>query len=58
MMLPRATALLIILSQLILLRLVWDTNGLTATVYSFVGHPLLGAGILLAIAAMLKRGSE
>lgn len=57
MKVSRVAAVLIILSQLIVLRLVWDTSGHTATVFSFVGHPLLGAGIVLALAAMLKRGS-
>ncbi len=55
MTLSRAAAALIILSQVILVIFVWDSSGSTATVYTFVGHPLLAAGIALALAALRKR---
>jgi hypothetical protein len=52
----RLAALLLLASQLILLLLVHQTNGSTAILFTFVGTPLLGLGlILLAVAGMRAR---
>jgi hypothetical protein len=52
----RLAALLLLASQLILLLLVYEPSGRTATLFTFVGTPLLGLGlILLALAAFRER---
>jgi hypothetical protein len=52
----RLAALLLLVSQLILLLLVYQPSGSTAILFSFVGTPLLGLGlILLALAAFRER---
>jgi hypothetical protein len=52
----RLAALLLLASQLILLLLVHETTGRTATLFTFVGAPLLGLGlILLAVAAFREQ---
>lgn len=52
----RLAALLLLASQLILLLLVYQPSGPTAILFSFVGTPLLGLGlILLAVAAFRER---
>lgn len=55
MTIQRAAAALILASQLVLLVLVFDTTGASATLFSFVGAPLLGAGMLLAILSLRRR---
>lgn len=56
--LARVAALLIIASQAIALWVALDTTGHTAIVFSFVGHPLLVAGIVLGIVALAMRRSQ
>ena len=51
----RVAALLVIASQLILLWLLFDLSGTTAIVFTFVGHPLVGLGVLLGLWALLRR---
>ena len=51
----RLAALLILLSQILLLQVAWETTGTTAIWFTFVGHPLLGAGIVLALWALSRR---
>ncbi|MGH0034093.1 MAG: hypothetical protein ACQGVK_03610 [Myxococcota bacterium] len=51
----RLAAILILLSQAIALWVAVEPTGQSAIVFSFVGHPLLGSGVLLAIVAMVKR---
>ena len=51
----RIAALLILLSQLVLLWVTFDPDGRSAIAFSFVGHPLLGAGVLLGLWALLRR---
>ena len=43
--LVRSAALLILISQAILLVLVFDFSGYTATLFSFAGHPAVIAGL-------------
>ena len=52
----RLAALLLLASQLILLLLVYEPSGRTATLFTFLGTPLLGVGLLLlAFAAFRER---
>jgi len=52
----RIAALLLLASQGILLLLVYQPSGPSAILFSFVGTPLLGLGlILLAVAALRER---
>lgn len=52
----RLAALLLLASQVILLLLVREPSGSTAILFSFLGTPLLGLGLLLlAIAALRER---
>jgi hypothetical protein len=52
----RLAALILLAAQLILLLLVYEPSGRTATLFTFVGTPLLGLGlILLAVAAFRER---
>ncbi len=51
----RIAALLILLSQILLLWLALDPNGTTAIWFMFAGHPLLGAGIVLGLWALARR---
>lgn len=52
----RFAALLLLASQLILLLLVYEPSGRTATLFTFLGTPLLGLGLLLlAFAAFRER---
>jgi hypothetical protein len=48
MTIERIAAVLILLSQLVLLAVAFDTTGANAILFSFVGHPLLAAGLGLA----------
>jgi hypothetical protein len=56
MLLSRLAAALIILSQVILLLMLSDMTGSSATTFSFFGHPLLGLGLLLALVSIVRRG--
>ncbi len=52
----RLAALLLLASQVILLLLVYEPTGPHAILFSFVGMPLLGIGlVVLAIAAFRER---
>ena len=51
----RVAALLILVSQLLLLRIVFDTTGPPSTWFTFVGHPLVAAGVVLGIWALTRR---
>lgn len=55
MILARLAALLVIASQLILLWLLLDFRGKTAIAFTFVGHPLVGLGVVLGLVALLRR---
>jgi hypothetical protein len=54
----RLAALLIILSQLIALWVAYEPTGQSAIVFSFVGHPLLGVGVVLGVIALAMRRAE
>jgi hypothetical protein len=54
----RISAILIILSQLILIWLVLDTDGYRATLFSFVGHPVLTLGCVFALVVMWRRRAD
>ena len=51
----RLAALLILLSQLLLLWEVFDPTGPTSIWFMFVGHPLVATGIALGIWALVRR---
>ncbi len=51
----RVAALLILLSQLLLLWVTFDTTGSTSIWFTFVGHPLVAAGVALGIWALMRR---
>ncbi len=51
----RLAALLIILSQLLLLWVTFEPSGTSAIYFSFVGHPLLAAGAVLGLVALTRR---
>lgn len=52
----RLAALLLLASQLILLLLVYQPSGPTAILFSFVGTPLLGLGLILLAVAAFREG--
>jgi type IV secretory pathway TrbD component len=51
----RLAALIILASQVLLLRVVFDPTGANAIWFTFVGHPLLAVGFGLAFWALTKR---
>ena len=51
----RVAALLILVSQLLLLWVVFDPTGPTSIWFTFVGHPVAGAGVVLGIWALTRR---
>ncbi len=51
----RLAALLIVVSQLLLLWVVFDTTGPTSIWFTFVGHPLTAAGVALGIWVVTRR---
>ena len=51
----RLAALLILLSQLLLLWEVFDPTGPTSIWFMFVGHPLAAGGVALGIWALTRR---
>ena len=51
----RVAAILILLSQILLLWVALEPTGTTAIWFSFAGHPLLGAGIVLGLWALSRR---
>jgi len=54
----RLAAVLILASQAVLLTLAFDTTGAHAILFSFVGHPLLAAGLGLAVWSGWRRRQE
>ena len=54
-MMARIAALLVIVSQLLLVWMALAPTGKSAIYFSFVGHPLLAAGIVLAFFALRRR---
>ena len=51
----RVAALLILLSQLLLLQVVFTPTGPSSIWFTFVGHPLVGAGAVLGLWALRRR---
>jgi len=51
----RVAALLILISQLLLLRVVFNPTGPPSIWFSFVGHPMLGVGVLLGLWVLTRR---
>ena len=51
----RIAALLILLSQILLLWIALEPSGTTAIWFMFAGHPLLGIGCVLALWALSRR---
>ncbi len=54
-MMARIAALLVIVSQLLLVWMVLAPTGRSAISFTFVGHPLLLVGIVLAFVALRRR---
>ena len=54
----RVAALLILASQILLLRVAVAPSGTTAIWFSFVGHPLLVVGCALGLWALARRRRE
>jgi len=48
-------ALLVLASQALLLWVVFEPSGRSAIAFSFLGHPLLGLGVLLGLWALTRR---
>jgi len=53
--LVRLAAALILVSQVLLLRAVFDPSGTTAIQFAFGGHPAISAGIAVAVVALTLR---
>jgi hypothetical protein len=51
----RVAALLILISQILLLRVVFDPTGPPSIWFSFVGHPMLGVGVVLGLWVITRR---
>jgi len=51
----RLAAVLVLISQLILVWIALDVHGRSAIWFTFVGHPLLAVGLVLGLWAMLRR---
>ena len=51
----RVAALLILISQILLLRVVFNPTGPPSIWFSFVGHPMLGAGVVLGLWVLTRR---
>ena len=51
----RLAALLILVSQLLLLWVVFETSGGPSMWFTFVGHPLVAAGCVLGIWVLTRR---
>ena len=51
----RIAALLILLSQALLMWVALEPSGTSAIWFSFVGHPALGAGTVLGLWALARR---
>lgn len=54
-MIARFAALLVLISQVILVWIAFDVHGRSAIWFTFVGHPVLAVGLLLGLWAMLHR---
>jgi len=53
-MIFRVACLLVIAAQLVLLELLLRPSGRSAILFTFVGNPLLAAGVLLALLWVLR----
>ncbi len=51
----RAAALMILLSQLLLLWVALDPTGQSSIWFTFAGHPLVGGGVVLGLWALMRR---
>ncbi len=51
----RVAALLILISQILLLRVVFNPTGPPSIWFSFVGHPMLGVGVVLGLWVITRR---
>jgi len=51
----RVAAILILLSQLLLLWVVFDPSGQSSIWFTFVGHPATGVGVVLGIWVLTRR---
>ena len=51
----RLAALLILVSQILLLRVVFDPTGPPSIWFSFAGHPLVAVGVALGIWVLMRR---
>jgi hypothetical protein len=51
----RVAALLILISQILLLWVVFNPTGPPSIWFSFVGHPMLGAGVVLGLWVLTRR---
>lgn len=54
-MMARVAAALVIVSQLLLIWVVLAPTGRSAIYFTFVGHPILVAGFVLAFVALTRR---
>jgi hypothetical protein len=54
-MMARVAALLVIVSQLLLIWVALEPTGRSAIVFTFVGHPILIVGFVLAFVALTRR---
>jgi hypothetical protein len=54
-MIARIAALLVLISQLLVLWVVFDPRGATAIAFAFGGHAALALGIALALIARARR---
>ncbi len=51
----RVAALLILISQILLLRVVFDPTGPPSIWFSFVGHPMVAVGVGLGLWVLTRR---
>ena len=54
----RTAATLVLLSQILLIWVVLDTTGRTSIWFTFLGHALVGAGVMVGIVALTRRQSR
>jgi hypothetical protein len=54
-MMARVAAVLVIVSQLLLIWVALAPTGRSATYFAFVGHPILIVGFVLALVALSRR---
>jgi hypothetical protein len=54
-MMARIAAMLVIVSQILLIWVALAPSGRSATYFMFVGHPLVAVGFVLAFTALTRR---